>query len=358
MSIASINPYKSYSLTSAVNKLKPEPKFLLNKLFKKTPEKHASSEFLYEIKSGDLGVAQFVTPHGKAKPIISNGTVTPMTVTIPRTFETYPYTAKMVASYEALLNNLILDAAQRAKDADGFLLEKVENLKNRVYRLREWMAAQAISVGAINYSDSIGCSFAINFGFVTDTIANGGHIITVESADKWDTTTADIPAQLELYTRTVYQRSTQNPDTLILTPAAATAFLGNAAVKDTLDTNNYALGKVDINSPMKDGARWLGRIMGLDVYLYAGRYTNTSGITADMITDGKAIVACSNSDNNRVHLGPVERLKENGGVDIAIVDLYVQVVRNPDNTGAEWKVESNALVGIHNPDEFIVSTVV
>ena len=81
------------------------------------------------------------------------------------------------------------------------------------------------------------------------------------------------------------------PDTVILGADAANAFMDNAAVQATLDKRNYMIGDVQYRDD--NGAEFLGRIFGMEIYCYQDGYVNTAGSSVDFIDDDYCVLCCS-----------------------------------------------------------------
>lgn len=352
--MATINIFDSRSITNAITKAYAPNLFLLNTIFKQK-QKHSAKTVDFEMWEGSSALATFANDHESAAPI-KKRTRAVKTYTIPRTFEKKVFSAKELQDYNTL-GEVYADAATRENSANQNILAELEDLKNRVYRRREMMAASFLTTGALTISqDNIDFTYDLDFTTGGTDVESGYHTGTASTL--WSADGATPIADIEDMQRLLSQRGYAGT-ILIMGTAATKAFLSHDDVKDTLDANNYKVGQLDLNKPPMAGVRYIGKLLGVDIYEYNQYYKTWSGdagtLTAMWDTD-VAVMLDPTANVFRQHFAPAYRI-EGSKSKLHLVDLLVETNTNVDKTILEWKCESNALPFIHDPDALYALTV-
>lgn len=350
MSLA-VNLYDSRSLSRAINKVVATEPFVLNRIFG-TKENHDADKIDIETVEGSSKVAQFVgTDEPNPRPTTKT-VKTIQTVTIPRTYESKIFTVQQLRDFGAL-GGVYATAEERAQYQAMKVAQELTDLKERVLRLREKMAVDAIATGAFSV-DQDNIAFSISYGFVNTT-----HLITLTGDDLWSaSTTSDPIKNMKSWKRLIMQRSYQNAGIMLLGTSAAEYFLSHSGVTTQLDANNKRIGAVDLNSDGTVAATYLGKIMGVEIWEYVQQYKNAAGTVTDMFPVDRAVLVATGGGTNRLHIGPVERIANNGGIQTYNGEFLLEVDPRSTNTMLQWNCEQKSLPAIHDPGAVISAKVV
>ncbi len=114
-----------------------------------------------------------------------------------------------------------------------------------------------------------------------------------DGTQDWDAATPapTILADLRNWKNDIRNDSGIVPDTVILGDDAAAAFLEDTAVLAMLDNRRALIG--EINYADIEGAEYLGRIWGMDVFAYSDGYVNAAGSTVNFIDADYCIIGAS-----------------------------------------------------------------
>jgi hypothetical protein len=132
----------------------------VNLLFAKNKESHATSAIDMEIVTGTEKLAQFV-PDGADAKLIAKATKAIKTIKCPETYEAKVFSTTELKNFNTPGN--VYDAnsaakAERERALNEMKAREINDLKLRVQRLREWMAAQLLNAGKIEGSQDEGSS--------------------------------------------------------------------------------------------------------------------------------------------------------------------------------------------------------
>jgi hypothetical protein len=348
-----INIYDKRSLTNAVRKVKVVQPFILDKFFTRKKQ-HSSEKIDVEITESKAKLAQFVNQDEGAK-LIGKKTKSVKTITVPRTFEKKVWTAQELADYKALIGNVYASKEERQRAANEMVADEVADLKDRIMNRREEMACQILNTGKISIAQE-GIGFELDFGFKTDTLENGGHIVTLAEAYQWDDgASKNIINDVRSVKTAIQRRSGKTVDTCILGEDAAKWFIADTAVKSALDNLNYKVGMIDLNKANEQYGIYIGRFMGIDFFEYNQQY-DVDGVTTDLINPKKAIFLPSNADYD-LHFGPIYRISESGDLNIITSEFLLEPKVNEEKTFLEWKIEQKSLPAIGDSDIIVSMTV-
>lgn len=353
-----IDMLKPRDMTNAILQVVvPEP-FVLDKFFK-SDVPHSADTIDAEFDSYGAKMAKVVGPYDEAV-TINKGSRKVQTIVIPRTFEKKVFHAQELADYETVGNIYAENSAARIARQNEWILQNVEDLKNRVIRLREWMAIQALSTGKITISNDM-TNYEADFGFATSTSGNiiteTGQIITLSASQKWNATTPpDILAHIRTWKKQIMQRSGFPMDNLLLGEQAASDLQSNDKLMKMLWATRVNIGTMTLENQPTIGAEYLGKIAGVDIWAIEQQY-NVAGTQYDMLGANLAI-ALSSRAAFRKHSGPVYRIDPATGKKVAISnEFYVEPKVNEDRTMLEWKCEQKSVPVVHQAGSVIAATV-
>jgi hypothetical protein len=351
-----INIYDKRSLTNAVKKIKVLEPFLLNKFFKRKKQ-HTAETIDFEIIKSDAKLALFANKDAPAH-LIGKKSKDLKHFTIPRTYETKVWTAQELADYKALIGNIYASAAERVASANEFVADEITNLKERVYNRREEMACQILNTGKVSISqDDI--EFELDFGFTTDTLDNGGHIVVLGDGYQWDDgTSKNILNDIRAAKTAMMRRVRKNVTACILGEDAAKAFINDSTIKSLLDNQNLAVGRMDLNQANQPQGTYLGKILGVEFWEYNQQYTDSSGDDQDLISANKAIFLPSDIDGE-LETGPIYRIDKNtGNIKIITQEFLLEPFVDNKGTILTWDLEQKSTPTIRDADNVISMTVV
>lgn len=347
-----ISLYDSRALTSAVNKIIPPNTQLLD-LFNMKIEPHASDIIDWEIISESKSIAQFVSPDATEAKKIKKRTREVKSIKIPRTWEELIFSAQKLKDISAIGNMYNTSSKEKDNLINQRVLEEVEYLKNRVIRLRTQMFAEQLNTGqlVINQDDY---QATITTGMISDTLANGGHIVDLSSDVDWSSATGNIDSQIQKIKQAFAKRG-KTARVCVLGSDASLAFQANEKVRKILDNNNIQSGRLNLNSPQESTLIPIGTFLGVNFYEYSDTYENAAGVITPMIGVKKAIFADTASEF-KMHTAPVYRIEGNSFSSIQ-AEFYLdsRVERKQTLT---WELEQKALPQIKDPDAILSAQVI
>jgi len=343
------------SMTTAVNKLKPARTFLLSSTFKRKVQ-HAVRTIYYGKRSATDKLALFVNPHENPK-LVDQISKTAKSFELPITREKQTFNAEDLAKEKPVSPIFIGSSSEIAKASSDKVLFEIQGLKDRVVRLREWMAAQAVSTGVIEVSQA-NISFKLDFGFVAGT-----HLITRTGNDLWTSTNSDPLEELRTQKRAMARRG-YKATRAILGTAAADAFVSHAKVQHDNLRKGFVIGDVNATTPYSDFGTYLGKFAGIDVYEYSYQYTNASNVVTDMIATGKCVIIGESTDMTpssnpfRLHSGPIFRINNGKAVNTIMAEFLLESIVSENKRFVEWDLEQCSLPAIHDPDAVVSLTII
>ncbi|MFA5432613.1 MAG: major capsid protein [Candidatus Paceibacterota bacterium] len=345
-----VDLYDNRSLTAFINKITKVDPFVYQTLFKNNKQDHNSDIIDVETIYGNEKIAQFVHSDETAPRITEKGTKKVQQVKIPKTWEAKIFTARELAEINQI-GNIYGDAVSKRNAQKEFIRLELEDLRERVIRLREKMACDAIVTGKIAASQT-NIDFEIDFNFV-----NGTHLITLTNSNLWTHADSNPTSKINEWKRLITKACNASPTIMILGTAAADAFRANTKVGTLLDQNNTRMGALEMTGKYTVGATYIGRLYGLDCYEYMQQYVNSSGVATDMISTDRAILIAPTKDF-RTHFGPAWRIQNNSTSEPVFGEFVVEVDHNSNNQMLQWNCEQKSLTTIHDPGCVISAKVV
>lgn len=334
-----VDLYDSRSLTKAINKINATQPFILDKFFG-AKEPHSADKVDIEIYTGSGKTAQFVSANDPEPKSVKKTTKTVKTVTIPRTYECKVFTAKELWDFNAIGNFYGTDQERKAAQQERVARELAE-MKDRVLRLREYMAGKALSAGKVSM-DQDNFAFEIDFGF-----ANSAQLITLTGADLWSASTSDPVKNLRAWLRSIARASNLSGSALLLGATAADAFVSNAGVLKALDNLNTRVGVMDMTTNYPGASLLAKNFMGLEVWEYNQQYVTPAGVATDIIPTDRAVLVAA-SDTMRTHFGPAYRINNNSSEAITGEFLLEVDKAKSSQTMIQWNCEQKSLPAVHD----------
>lgn len=350
-----IDIFSWHSLTAAVNKVAPARTFLLDTFFK-TKVQHSVRDIYYGKSEESDKLALFVNAHENPK-LVAQMQKGAKHFQLPITREKKVWTAEELAKQGKQVGEVFVGSpADIANASNTYVLQEVQSLKNRVIRLREWMAAQALDTGKITVSqDNI--DFELDYEYLDQR-----NSFTLTGTSLWSNAGSKPLEKIREYKRLLAQRG-YTASHLILGYSAANAFIAHADVKAYQLRPDFVIGSVNLTNKYTDYGNFLGNFMGVDVWEYPYQYTNAAGAKTDMITSTSAIMVgqptdmTPASDPFRLHYGPVFRV-DAGNRPLTITnEMLLEPHTNEYRTFLEWILEQCSLPVIHDRDAVIKAKV-
>jgi hypothetical protein len=158
----------------------------------------------------------------------------------------------------------ITQAKRRAIAAD------TADLKNRIIRREEWMAAQILTTGKIQYADEW-TSFVLDFELPVS------HMPVLSGTSLWDNAASTVLANLREWSKLIQAATGRPGSRVILGTDAAQAFLANAEVQELLGALNMRAGAVQIDP----NAAQIGNFAGFTFEQHTQQYEDEDGNVQD-----------------------------------------------------------------------------
>ncbi len=206
--------------------------------------------------------------------------------------------------------------------AAAYAAQEILRHERLIARRWEWMVAQLLTTGSITL-DGEG---------VTDTIDTGHDMtVTLSGSDLWDASTSRIRKNLSAWADDIAEESDFTPDTVILGRDAANALLDDESIQKLLDVRNFNVGSIT-RERTPNGARYLGNLEGLDLFVYPSwfRHDSTNASTM-MIPANMAIIGCSaeiSPDQKMVFGGHYEVEEQKAYYETIIPRVWVDKAKN------------------------------
>ncbi len=265
MSIVTIQDYpqlRPQVLQKVVEAL-PKPRFIGSEILPDEPD--FTDTFIWEVLDRGRQRAGLVPRDGEAR-------VVPF---VPQTVKTAPSAfikAKTLLT-ESILEYLRVPGTQGAQ-AEKQVAEAVARLSRQVDVEKEWLIMQALTTGAISYTEAGGYSFSVDYGVPANNKPTASPLWS-------DVANADIVGNILAWREII----AQNGGTRIIGLCNSTVYaymMRNAAIRALLTGN--------IVNPTDPSV--IATLVGLEkIYVYDGRYTDLDGTTtAKFVPDGKFIL--------------------------------------------------------------------
>lgn len=254
------------TLTEAVNNIIAPPSFLTDTLFK-TARQNLTDKLDVDIITGNQKLSPFVGKSDAAAVIEKSGFNT-KTITLPRIRVKKGFSAYELLAERAAGENVYVAGGSMARFKDQRMNLELVDLKARITRRVEWMAANALQ-GGITYSGA-SLGFTMDFGM---PVANKP---TLTSTAKWDApTTCDPAKNLREWNNIITQATGLSADIAILGTAAAEGLLASTKAMALLNKfSGIQAGQLQL-----DNSRFIGILNGIKLYVYSDVYTDDAGTT-------------------------------------------------------------------------------
>jgi hypothetical protein len=239
-----------------ISRIPPVRTFFMDTLFKNV-RTFSTKSIDVDFRKGDRALAEFIHPEAGSASVLNTGYTTE-SYTPPKIAE------KKITTVDDLLTRSpgenIYSGRSPAERAVRKMADDFAELKDRISRREEWMAAQALLTGKVPIKGK-GVDYVIDYGF--------SNTETLTSAKQWSKPGTDPIADLERWRTKVQQKGFVNCDICIMAADVAAAFIGNASVKEVLDIKAYDLAVIAPRE-LVGGVTYIGTIhkLGMSIYQY------------------------------------------------------------------------------------------
>lgn len=328
------------SLTDMVNEIVPIKPFILDLVFKR--RKQFFTEVVdVPIRKHKRNLARFSRRTSQAN-IADKVDYEIKSIKLPHIREKMPSSAATALTQANL--GVGIYAGKSQMDAYKMnVADDLATLKERALASMEWMACQALS-GTISIVAADG-DFNFDFGF------DPSHKPVLTGTAQWDDSAKDITGNLRAWKRVVSADFGTAPDICIMGTNASEKFISDATVQKNLDNNNYAVGRLMLESSEIAG-NYIGRYLGLDIYEYGQEYLDNNGNSQNMFSPD-AVVLLSSSAPNARYFAPVNDLK----AGLLPVEFFSKSWEEEDPSQTWVLAETNPLTVIENPNSILYATV-
>lgn len=340
--------YTPRTMGEVIRRIPPVRTFFLDTFFKKTKVFNTKSVDV-DFKKGNRELAPFVHPRVGTETIANSG------------YTTESYTPPLVAPDKVTTVDDLLERRAGENPYSGRtpadravekMAEDFAELKEKITRRQEWMAATALFTGKIPIIGK-GLSEVIDFKFTnTETLTTA----------KWSNAASDPLADIEKWHKHVQKTGFVNCDICVMADDVATAFINHAKVKESLDVKAYELAVIKPRQ-LPSGATYIGTYpkLGLDFYQYNEWYldnwTDPAAPVQEPLVPEGALALLSTSAQFSKYYGAVTIMNWAGTFITVDGDMVPQTftARKPDRRF--FALYSKPLPVPHEVDSWFVAKV-
>lgn len=288
--MSQINIYEPRTLVAGLNQCRAPRKFLSETFFS-VVKLFDTYNVDIDVKQGNQDIAVYVHPLEKGRLVENAGFLT-------RTVSPcYTKEIKVIRPNDTITRLFGEDysAPLSANEREQRLLgEALLELDNRVHRLEEVMAAQALIHGKVHVKGKEK-DYQLDLGYTI-----GRQKIYLSGDSCWDRK-GDPMFDLDDWSKKISQRAGLAPNIIICGDKALQAIYNSETVKERLDLRNFHVG--EINSAQEQtlsdqGVIYHGRLApsNIPIYTYGEVYTNPlTGELEPLIPDDVVLVGCKSA---------------------------------------------------------------
>ncbi len=269
------------SLTRTINEIRDPWSFITNLLYGQG-EILPTEQVEVGVYHGGRRMAPFVRRDAEAIPI--EGTTDEFrVVAAPNIRLKMPFRAGALLFKRQAGTPVYVSSAGTARNAVAMRIARdLLHMRHHHSNRLEWMACQSLN-GSITYSVSEGASFNIDFQ------RPAAFNVTLTGTALWTDAGSNPKTQLRYAQRLMTDNGIPNPNICVMGKLAAEAFEENAKVATLLDNRNINAGVLELQEAYRDsGARYLGRLFGIDWWEYSRTVLDETGSEVALIDDKKA----------------------------------------------------------------------
>jgi hypothetical protein len=168
-------------------------------------------------------------------------------------------------------------------------------MMNRIIRREEWMAAQALTTGAV-LVEGDGVKRTVDFGMLNT------HKVILANNDLWSNALSDPIGRLNTWGTLILDDSGLTMDKVVMSLTAWRAFINHAKVKEVLENRRMVIGDVKPEM-MNNGAQkvcdWYDPMC--EIWVYQGKYIDGNGARQSLIPAGGVLCGSSGAQTKRAY---------------------------------------------------------
>lgn len=343
--------YTPITLTHAVEHIKPEALYLSKVLGTKAAVMHATEAAIFDVTEGNYKLAPMGRPGDPASVVNFTDSLKTHVVVPPQIFLRDPIKASDLASIRMAGQSPIIVGSGNADPIvaafDDYVARKQRNMVRSIERREEWLWSQALTTGAIAYTNpDTGWASAVDFGVPNDNIFSASPL--------WSST-ADPIADLQGWCRLFAQLNGMSPSVFLLGSEAADAFRNNTEVRAWMKSAGVQMLQLQMGAP-SDMVIPLANIPGIGQLVeYAATYpADGTGVATPYI--GAKTLVMTNPALWQMHYGAVADF-DLGANPIAMVRRYSKIKTSSDGKSKDLFVEAHPLPVLEKSTGTMVVTV-
>jgi len=279
--------YTPQVLTEAVNHIIPETFFLTKTLDTGAPYLPGTESLMFDVVTHRRDLAPMGHNGDPAVRVDYGGGFKTYTVTPPQIYLEDQVLASAVAARRMAGQSPVtiglggVDAVTTA--INTHIAELQQNMVDAIARRIEWLWAQAATTGKIEYTDSAGRAFVVDYGVPESAIFT--------ASAKWDASSSpgDPILQLQQWQRAYAKVNGVKPTVFILGESAADAFRGSKAVEGWLKSAGAQLLQIQVGAN-EDLVTTVASIPGVGTLVEYGGVYPSGGATQPFIPADKLLM--------------------------------------------------------------------
>lgn len=342
-----VDIYTPVELAGAIRQQAPSVGFF-TQFFKFSPSFfHGTEKFLIDQVDGVTGIATYVNRDGEFVKVPNEGYTTnefkPGYVK-----EVMTLTAGDLRAREAGVPSLL--ESQNPGDSRTMKIGKQQaQLQNRLARLKELQASQALLTGVVSIS-GVGVSYDIDFGLKSTH--------KIAPSILWGTSDTATPVDdLKSAARIIADEAATLGTNFIaiMSVDSFKAFKATTQVQNELKMNGFGTGKISPKAINALGARYEGYLDGFgEIWTYSRKYRSASNVSTDYMTT-KTVIVLDLSCQLEQHYGVIENLHA-GDMGVKS-DMYPRSYMAEEGNVIKNTLESSPLMAPVQTDGYCVLTV-
>lgn len=344
--MSNINIYQPRMLIAALEQCYAPRRFFLDTFFSNIKTFNTKTVDL-DIRQGDRAIAAYVHPLEKGR-LVENAGYETRTVA-----PCYTKEIKVIRPDDTVSRLFGEDYSKPLSPAEReqrLLGEGLNDLDDRIVRLEEVMAAQALVNGSVFVKGQTN-NFQLDLGYTL-----GRQKITLSGDSCWDKN-GDPMYDLDDWAETISERCGMAPTIIIAGKKAARAIIDNPKVKERLDIRNYHLGTINISPDQalaEKGIRLQGVLApsNIPIYTYNEKYRDpiTDRIES-LIPDDVVLLGCKSAGCQMLY-GMIQNLNS-----LQPMPRFPYSWAEQDGSARYVQLESAPLPNLYQVDAFISARV-
>lgn len=344
--MSNINIYNPRRLIAALDQCYAPRRFLLDTFFSNIKTFDTKTVDL-DIRQGDRAIAAYVHPLEKGR-LVENAGYETRTVA-----PCYTKEIKVIRPDDTVSRLFGEDYSKPLSPVEReqrLLGEGLNDLDDRIVRLEEVMAAQALVHGSV-YVKGQKNDYQLELGYKL-----GRQKIMLSGDSCWDKN-GDPMYDLDDWAETISERCGMAPTIIIAGRKAVRAIIDNPKVRERLDIRNYHVGEINI-APNQDLADKGIRLQGflapsnLPIYTYSEKYRDPiTGLVKQLIPDDVVLLGCKSAGCQMLY-GMIQNLNS-----LQAMPRFPFSWPEQDGSARYVQLESAPLPNLYQVDAFISARV-